>query len=274
MHVLSDGKAGQPVTDKELKLSLLDMMDSIHQFCEENGIRYYLIGGTLLGAVRHKGFIPWDDDIDIGMLREDYERFCKIYSDTRMGYQVKCIHNDKLYYLPFAKVIDPRISLFEEVHQAPEIGAYIDVFPLDYIQKNVEGHCDYFEQSISRSLEDLRYMKVKKGRAIWKNILILISRILCPRSLHKIACIREERALAYSRPSVEKWIANLHGAWGEREIAPSAYFGEGSLYDFEGRKYWGPQEYDGYLSGVYGDYMTPPPPEKQVTHHGFVATWK
>ena len=267
-------KSGQIVTDDELKQSILCIMDSIHNFCEQNQIKYYMLGGTMLGAIRHKGFIPWDDDIDIGILRDDYERFCKTYVDSTNGYLLKSIHSDPQYYLPFAKVIDPRISLYEEVYNAPEIGAYIDVFPLDYIEKEANGKCGFFSKSIKTKIEDLRYMQIRPDRIFWKNILIFISRIVYPCSLHKIASMREKRALSFSCSKKTEWIANLHGAWGEKEVVPEIYFSKGAKYGFEGRVYWGAENYDGYLTCLYRDYMTPPPPEKRVTHHSFTATWK
>ena len=274
MEVNERYNSGAAVTDAELKQSLLSIMDSIHHFCEENNIKYFLLGGTMLGAVRHKGFIPWDDDIDIGMLREDYEKFCACYSDSTNSYSLKSIYNDPKYYLPFAKVIDPRISLYEEVPNAPEIGAYIDVFPLDYIEKDSKNGSAFFEKNIRVVLEELRYLRTRKSRAVWKNLLILISRVLYPKTLNAIAIDREKRAKSVSCSKRTPWIANLHGAWKQKEIVPEEFFGQGAKYVFEGREYWGVENYDGYLTCLYRDYMTPPPPEKRVTHHGFVAKWK
>ena len=271
MNSVNQTKSGEKLTDNELKQTLLGIMDSIHRFCEENNIRYYILNGTLLGAVRHKGFIPWDDDIDIGMLREDYEKFCRSYRDNINGYQLKCIYNDPQYYHPFAKVIDPRVSLYELVHKAPEIGAYIDVFPLDYIAQKPSG---MFDNGAVRIWEELRYMQLKRDRALWKNCAILVSRIICPYSLHKLACIREKRAVSMSCAEKTLWLASLHGGWGKKEIAPSHCFEQMALYEFEGREYWGPQDYDGYLTCLYQDYMTLPPMQERASHHNFIATWK
>ena len=266
-------RSGQELTNAELKESILNIMDSIHKFCTENNIRYYIIGGTLLGAVRHKGFIPWDDDIDIGIFREDYEKFCRLYHSEE-GYILKCIENDPTYYLPFAKVIDPRTSLREEVYKAPEIGAYVDVFYLDYVDKDSPEVATFFGNNLQKTLEDLKYMQLRKDRKLWKNALILAGRILCPRSLPKIAKDRDARARKLSGNALTGWVFNPHGAWGLREIAPAGCFADCVEYPFEGRKYLGPGDYDTYLSHIYGDYMTPPPPEKRVTHHSFIAKWK
>ncbi len=267
-------KRGDAVTEKELKIVLLDMMDYVHSFCKKENIDYFLLGGSMLGAVRHKGFIPWDDDIDIGMKRVDYEKFCKEFYDAKGIYEVKSVDNDPNYYLPAAKVIDKRISLIEYVPDAPELGAYIDVFPLDFVELDNNRHCSFFNYSFRRKIESLKFIKIDNKRAFWKNFLILSSRILCRKSLHEIATYMEEQAKLVSCKTDTGWLANLHGAWGEREIVRSEWFGVGAPYEFEGRIFTGPVDYDNYLKSLYGDYMTPPPLEKRVTHHGFFARWK
>lgn len=266
-------RSGREVTMDELKESILGVMDELDSFCRKHDIPYFLLGGSLLGAVRHQGFIPWDDDIDIGMLRPDYERFCQLYQSEN-GYEIKCIQRDPTYYLPFAKVIDPRISLYEEVHKAPQIGAYVDVVQLDYVDRN-DPKVIAFYKGFRRSLEDLRYMQLRKDRPLWKNALILASRILYPRSLHKIAKDRDARAAAISHTEPTGWVSTPHGAWGLKEIVSVKAFEDGTAdYTFEGRIYQGPKNADVYLSSLYGDYMQLPPPEKRITHHSFTATWK
>lgn len=266
-------RSGQEVTIDELKESVLGIMDELDRFCRKNGIRYYLLGGTMLGAVRHKGFIPWDDDIDVGMFREDYEKFCgQFYSEK--GYELKCIQRDKQYYLPFAKLIDPRISLHEEVYKAPEIGAYVDIFQLDYIEKDSPQVAAFYGSGLKKTLEDLKYMQLRKDRSLWKNALILAGRVMYPRSLQMIAKDRDDRAVALSCTGPTAWVSNPHGAWGLKEVVPAHCFADVKEYPFEGRCYFGPTDYHTYLSSLYGDYMTPPPLEKRVTHHSFTAIWK
>lgn len=273
MDSLHKPHSGQKVTIRELKECVLGVMDELDRFCRENDIRYFLLGGTMLGAVRHKGYIPWDDDIDVGMFREDYEKFINLYKSEK-GYQLRCFEKDPTYYLPFAKLIDPRISLYEEVYKAPEIGAYVDVFQLDYVEKESPEVAAFYGNSILKKLEDLKYMQLRKDRPLWKNALILAGRILYHRSLHKIARDRDARAAALSHKDPTGWVSNPHGAWGFKEVVDAKCFKEAKEYSFEGRSYFGPGDYDTYLSTLYGDYMTPPPPEKQVTHHSFTAIWK
>lgn len=272
MDSLHTTRSGQEVTVLELKECILGAMDELDRFCRKNGIRYFMLGGTMLGAVRHKGYIPWDDDIDVGMFREDYEKFIKLFKSEK-GYELRCFQNDPTYYLPFAKLIDPQISLREEVYKAPEIGAYVDVFQLDYVEKESPEVATYFGGSFRKTLENLKYMQLRKDRQLWQNALILVGRILYPRSLHEIAKDRDARATAIAKKSAG-WVSNPHGAWGFKEVVDARCFKEAKEYSFEGHNYFGPGDYDTYLSTLYGDYMTPPPPEKQVTHHSFTVTWK
>lgn len=266
-------RSGQPVSNQDLKQSILGIMDEIHSFCQEHNIQYFLMQGTLLGSVRHQGFIPWDDDLDIGMFRADYEKFCRLFHSDK-HYELRCTQRNPDYYLPFGKVIDTRISLREQVFKAPPIGAYVDVFILDHVEKGSPELTDYYRRNLKTTLEDLKYMETRKGRSLWKNALILAGRLLCPRSLHRIAMDRDARAVSVSSPEPTGWVSNLHSPWGDREVVPYSCFAQVKEYPFEGRTYFGPADYDTYLSTLYGDYMTPPPPEKQVTHHSFDAIWK
>lgn len=116
------------ITMEELRAIQLDILDKIHAFCTEHGIRYSLGGGTLLGAVRHKGYIPWDDDIDIMLPRPDYERFLKEFDGKYAELNLQHYGNDNTCCIPFAKVYDNRTVLIEKLQKS---GIYIDVFPID-----------------------------------------------------------------------------------------------------------------------------------------------
>ena len=125
------------IEEKELKSIELNILKDIHTFCEMNNLTYYLCGGTLLGAVRHRGFIPWDDDIDIFMPRVDYDRFLTEYASKQ--YTVLCHKNTQGYYLPFAKVVDKSTRIEETlVKSIPNCGVYVDVFPIDGFSNNVD----------------------------------------------------------------------------------------------------------------------------------------
>ena len=268
------------IPELEYKTILLSIMDAIDKYCRENNLQYYLVGGTLLGAVRHGGFIPWDDDIDIAMKREDYIAFCNSFNINRNDkFKVVCLNNTPNYYLPSAKVIDTRTSLLENAYQAIEIGAYIDVFPLDsFSSESYQEVCNIMaRKSFSSKLHALKSMNVSSGRSVIKNAAIVMSRMLCWDSMNKIARIYEKQILSISNSHTNPsnpYIANMCGAWGMREITKAEYFDSAVELAFEGRKYYGPYDYDKYLRGIYGDYMTLPPEEKRVSHHDFKVYWK
>ena len=121
------------ITDiKELRGIQLDLLEEIHRFCQEHHIVYYLSSGTLLGAVRHGGYIPWDDDIDLYMPRESYERFVKEYTDTEGRFTLMEPRRSNHYFYTFAKLTDSRTMMVEDSYTSYPIGVYVDIFPLDY----------------------------------------------------------------------------------------------------------------------------------------------
>ena len=265
------------ISSGEYKKILLDIMDAIDSFCHQNKIAYYMLGGTLLGAVRHHGFIPWDDDMDIGLKREDYDRFCTQFNEHRDDpYRVIHLNNTANYYSPSAKVIDTRTSLIENAYQAIEIGAYIDVFPLDYISEQSFKCAEILlsHSSIAEKLKSTKTMNTSKNRKWYKNFAIVVSRILCYKSINEIAKEYDEKARQLSGSYDNKYIANLCGAWGKKEIAEASDFDETIELLFENRRYMAPKGYDSYLRRLYGEYMELPPLEKRVTHHDNCVKWK
>ena len=133
-----DNKTESRVSVKDVQKKLLEMMKWFHSYCEKNEIKYYMIGGTMLGAVRHQGFIPWDDDVDIGVPRNDYNKLLTISKGLKpenSRYIIESYQdmNDDYEY-PFAKVYDTSTTLIENKRKQTKRGIYIDVFPLDGIE--------------------------------------------------------------------------------------------------------------------------------------------
>lgn len=259
------------VNQEKLKSMLLDMLKWFHAFCEKNGLRYYALGGTMLGANRHGGFIPWDDDIDVGMPREDYNKLEQLLKNSQNERYVLETPNTpaKDYYYPFSKLYDTQTTLVENTKFKIKRGIYLDIFPLDGIGNSKEESQKNFK-SINR-LYDLLLAKVagiRKGRKFYKNLAVVAFRLV-PINAKKVVIRLVKRCSKYSFADCE-WIGNLVGAWRFKEIMPKSYMGEPKLYKFENLSIYGVADADAYLTSLYGDWRKLPPKEKQVTHHDFL----
>lgn len=253
---------------------LLNMLQWFHQECKNNNLRYYIIGGTMLGAVRHKGFIPWDDDIDVAMPRKDYDKLCSIMADSGRGqYRLEFPGKEnKDYTYLFAKIYDTQTTLTENKRQPITRGLYIDVFPLDGIGNEYKQAHENFRK-IQRRMQiyDTAVCAFRKHRAWYKNMALIFGRIICPLFVSERKLNDGIRRLCtqYDFDNSE-YAGNLVGNWGSKEIMPRSYFGTPAEYDFESIKVYGPEEPDKYLSALYGDYMKLPPEEKRVSHHDYI----
>lgn len=258
----------------ELKTKLLDMFKWFHDFCIEKQITYYALGGTLLGAVRHKGFIPWDDDIDVGLPRNDYNRLIKEMKNVQGKYILETPEQcgDGFVY-SYCKLYDTETTLIENTRYRTKRGIFLDIFPLDGIGNTEEESLQNFrviEQK--QNLINTKICALRKERKLYKNIAILLGRCI-PSWIfdwrHEVKVVNE---LCASRAFDEyKFCGNLMGNWHEKEIARHEWFGTPILLNFEDAQILAPCNYDKYLTQVYGDYMTPPPIEKQKTHHDYLA---
>lgn len=259
--------------NKMLKKKLLDMLSWFHDFCETYNLRYYILGGTMLGAVRHQGFIPWDDDIDVGMPRSDYERLMVLMKDLNHRYILETPKsNQKDFFYPYAKIYDTKTTLVEHTRYKIIRGIYLDVFPLDGAGKSKEESIAFFEP-IKRKQNVLIAMTtgVRKGRSFYKNAAVVAMRIVpdCIVSKKKLLLSIDEMCAQKDFDQCE-WVGNLMGNWMEREIMPRSVMGTPTAYTFEGLTVWGPEDYDGYLTSLYGNWRELPPVEKRKTHHDFL----
>lgn len=255
----------------ELQNRLLDILKWFHAFCEENNLRYFVLGGTMLGAARHKGFIPWDDDIDVGLPRSDYERLKylmngKIFED-KFVLEEPLKNADFIY--PFCKIYDTTTTLIENAKVKIKRGIYIDVFPLDGIGNSVlELHKNYKKIGRLNTLLTIKVAGLRKGRKLYKNIGIVLFRMV-PISAKKVLAKLVADCAKFSYDE-NLYCANLVGNWGEKEIVSRDIMGKPTLYDFEDIKVYGPEKADEYLTCLYGDWRKMPPKEKQITHHDYI----
>lgn len=260
----------------ELKQILLETLDEIDQFCRRENIKYFLIGGTLLGAIRHKGFIPWDDDIDIGMPRQDYIRFCNTF---RSNCCYVLDEKNKDYYLPYAKVINTKGSLHEDIRTKMIIGPYIDIFPFDFISFNKEKKLKkYMERKgLIHTIWKIKHVNFHNTKNKFKKVVFFLVNLFYPFSLNSIAKKNKKKAEQFIEKETGVFCenyGNLFGVWGMKEISKRQYFADTVEVPFEGRSYFAPCGYDEYLKGLYGDYHRLPPKEKRSSHHRYKVWWR
>lgn len=265
-------------TTEDVKKVLLAIMDSIDSFCRENGIVYYLYYGSLLGAVRHQGFIPWDDDMDIAMPRADYERFIRLFNQKTAGrYRTVSIDDETKYCYAFAKVIDTGTLLVEETAERIEMGIYVDVFPIDVVPADPARQQKLLAQTKRYiDLFNAKIIPVRRGRCFWKNgLLVLAHVVLSGIKLESIARKIVSLNASYADWPGEKCAANMTLlVYGGREVVDPEWLRDALDTPFEGRTYRIPAGYDSVLRKLYGNYMELPPVEKRVTHHHYKAYMK
>ena len=259
------------IIGEELKKIQLEILEEIKVVCDMNNLKFFLCGGTLLGAVRHNGFIPWDDDIDIYMPREDYKKFVSLFNkNSNSNYKFVCMENNSEYCQPFGKVICTDTTLLEtQVKSTHGMGVYVDVFPLDGVGDSLsEAKKTIAKCGRYRTLLGLAMSKKRKTTPIniIKNLYCQVLFLSRQTLYSKYLKVAQKNSFADS-----KYVAFCGAFYGEREILEHDIFLASELHEFEKGLYPIPIGYDIYLKKLYGDYMLLPPIEKRVTHHSFVA---
>lgn len=259
---------------KQIKVILKEMFAWFHAFCAEHDLRYYMLGGTMLGAVRHQGFIPWDDDIDVGMPREDYNKLAELLAEHKSEkYILETPNSDSKEYLyPISKLYDINTTLIENTRYKIKRGVYLDIFPLDGTG-NTKEESDKYYRGFAKRLNFLLAMTtgIRKGRSVIKNLFVLCGRFIPNFVIDRKYYLRKINEDASKKDFFSyKYGGNIFGAWREKEIMPVEYMGTPTIYEFEGMKVYGVEKYDEYLTRLYGNWRELPPIEKRVSHHDFV----
>lgn len=253
---------------RKLQLTEIEILGEIERICNEHNIKFCLTGGTLLGAVRHKGFIPWDDDIDIAMSREDFEKFCDICkTKLSKNYYLHYINTDNKYWLTFAKVRKNNTLLDEKniSHLNVKKGIYVDIFPLDAIQTN-SGLLFKVKSKLIKLIQIILVYKIGINFNKNKSNLVRILLFAFPiKFFHKIC----NYLMTLDSKKKNKYIVNYSSIYNvKKELFPyDCYFPFVNI-EFEGKTFYAPNKYKEILSQVYGDdYMKLPPKEKRITHN-------
>lgn len=261
---------------REIQLAALEVMKSIHIICEKNGINYYLIYGTLIGAVRHKGFIPWDDDIDIIMLRPDYDKFLKFFEEhQRELYPLQVINDRTEAEAPYmiTRVSDDRYRFIPKYGKPYHLGVFVDVYPYDFLegtQDSIRRLCRKSCQYSSNLGKCLQRDVISFNLAVhskWKGLLNCFQYII-PKITGAEYYREHLRELCSNN---QKVIGNYVGclSWFmEMELTyQSAWFDDKILMEFEDAKFWIPKHYHEILAWTFGEYMQLPPENQRIAHH-------
>lgn len=262
-----DSKTKQPVALSSTQEAILNIFKDIKPFLDNNSIPYYLLGGSLLGAVRHKGFIPWDDDIDIGIARDDYERFMStIYNCLPENLELRSYKDESNHHYYFSRIVDKRFALRREGSiVARNENLWVDIFPLDGMPNN----------AIVRRIHMLRLLwtrmwyhiacfdKVnlhRPNRPLSERIVIAIVKKFNFHGGKNYKKWLDKLDVLLKKYKIQDtdWVVNFMGQYKFREMFPKSYYGNGKLYDFEDMQLMGPEDYDKVLSQMYGDYMKEP----------------
>lgn len=259
------------LTKEEYQKVQYDILKEVDRYCSENNIVYYLSYGTLLGAVRHKGFIPWDDDIDIAMPMPDFLRFCREYNSEK--YKVNFWERDSRYFRYYATVEDRDTYLKEETDSEYKVGINIDLAPIIGLPEDEKKAKRYFKRLVFlRSLLNLKVMKPRKGRVWYKELFLKASSfLLLPYSYKFINKKMQGLCLRYPYNDAKNVICVGSFNREKEVIGKEKLEGPLTRLQFESDEFMVPAGYDAWLKQIFGDYMKLPPVEKRVSHHTFVA---
>ena len=260
---------------RRVQLTQLEIAREIKRVCEENDIRFFLLGGTYLGAMRHQGFIPWDDDMDLGMLRGEYEKFCRI-APEKLGpdYCLQTWYTEPNYGLPFGKVMKRGTVYLEskKSRRLQENGIYVDIFPFDSVPQDLQQRQKLAKHLLR--LYRLRLMKcgykpwMEEDKVLWHKRLGYLFYQFQALFCGKQALARDYDALAEAQPDTDT--VSEQSGMAQPLYVRRAWCEDLVNYTFEGEQFPAPRAYDEFLTIYYGDYMQLPPEDQRENRHQIV----
>ena len=260
---------------RELQLIEFDILKKFKELCDKHDLTYYLIGGTLLGAVRHKGFIPWDDDVDVSMPRQDYIKFINIAKRQLSDpYGVVTKEIDESFKYPIARVIDKRIKVETAYTKNSQVNyAWIDVFPMDAMPENKvhyflrKYHILFRRKLFVISEFDDMAAQTKERRGLEKLIFTLIDKCRLERLFNSANQLKAYHKVLMKYPYEKgRYVGQLLGGYKFKYMMEREVYEPGKELEFEGELFHVPENYDALLRNLYGDYMTLPPENKRDKH--------
>lgn len=260
----------------KLQLAEYDILKQFIKICEENNLRYYLCYGSMIGAIRHKGFIPWDDDIDVAMPRPDYQKFSKIAKDVLPAYLYFSTYELGKEHITLSSMIMNKNKEFT-LHNANKVtksGAWIDVLAIDGApKKGIQRKIFHLKFIYRRTMCQLSHfdevVNLKKKRPLSQRVFIWFAKVTkIERFINPIkAGIKYHKLLSKYDYDNSEEVATFQGDDGLEGIVPKDVYGVGQKYKFEDIEVNGPKDFDRYLKCYYPDYMTPPPLDQRNKHN-------
>ncbi|MCH5239636.1 MAG: LicD family protein [Muribaculaceae bacterium] len=242
------------INPEEKKRIILDIMIDIDDFCRAHNLPYVISSGTLLGAVRHGGFIPWDDDADMFMLREDFDRFISLYKNRKYHLLYNADSEEESFRLGFVKVCEPNTYMIRDNSKFRH-GVYVDIFPLDYVPEDEKERNNYMGKLI-RYQHGLRHRQKKDFLSVLTSYF------------HSVDWWWEkvDKTIRSSNYNDSRLVAHIVGSRNKKTVFDRNWLKNLKEIDFEGRKFLTFADTHSYLTMVYGDYMTPPPENQRRGH--------
>lgn len=257
---------------EEQKKILVELLSYIDKICEKNNIKYSLLGGSLIGAIRHKGIIPWDDDIDIVLMPDEYDKLINVLTKSNdERYKLFNPKNNKDYYYPFAKLIDTKTILREKnIKEIDNYGIYLDIFKYHYVSNNsFIRKIHYKRLFLVQTLFARTMLNPKNEKKLKTKVIIYISKIFGTNYFKK-----RHIKLCSNKKNTNYLLSNWPAYGYNKEIQKANDMSKYKKVPFENIKAMITENYDELLKTTFGNYMVPPPKEKQVLKHNCEAYWK